>query len=448
MERWDFINNIIERKGFTKYLEIGTYHYESYDHINCQSKTGVDSDPLPIGSRNIMKMTSDDFFAMNTNKFQTVFIDGNHLSEQVARDIVNSYNCLEIGGFLVLHDCLPLNEAHASREWHGQPCSGDVYKAIVWFKDNFPNILCKVLNFVHGIGIIHKTDAAPIANNYELSSYTDLDYKWLTQNMHRLDVVDTSWLSTYLGKNKRRVLIGLLCHNFAKYIAECIESALNQTYPCTVFVSDDGSTDGSQDIIKKYRDKIIMKLHEDNSGDQLRAGNEIIAMACSGFDYLHMLSGDDAFYPNAIELLVDSAEETKCDWIYGGLDLINSDGIKIGAWCYEGHVESVPAVIAHMWRTKSNGISLSSLIRSKFLVGKKMSRFPSTTFSIDASTNIDWMLSWPYIRRLRHQVIRYRQHDGSETNNTPGEVWEKMHNDCANKMIATFGYENIMACMR
>src|SRR5208337_2738500 len=47
------------------------------------------------------------------------------------------------------------------------------------------------------------------------------------------------------------------CYNTAKFLAESVDSVLNQTYPnVEVIVVDDGSTDNSPSIIAKYGNKI------------------------------------------------------------------------------------------------------------------------------------------------------------------------------------------------
>ena len=50
------------------------------------------------------KMTSNDFFKSNNNKFDLVYVDGDHSSVQVYRDILNSWDVLNKGGYLVLDD--------------------------------------------------------------------------------------------------------------------------------------------------------------------------------------------------------------------------------------------------------------------------------------------------------------------------------------------------------
>ena len=53
------------------------------------------------------------------------------------------------------------------------------------------------------------------------------------------------------------VTIVIPCFNGESFVAEAIESALGQTYPHReVIVIDDGSTDGSLDVIKSFGDRV------------------------------------------------------------------------------------------------------------------------------------------------------------------------------------------------
>ena len=60
-------------------------------------------------------------------------------------------------------------------------------------------------------------------------------------------------------------------YNIEKYIGECIESVLNQTFTdFELILIDDGSTDHSLDVIKQYQntDARIILIHQDNAGQQ------------------------------------------------------------------------------------------------------------------------------------------------------------------------------------
>lgn len=67
------------------------------------------------------------------------------------------------------------------------------------------------------------------------------------------------------------VTVFLTSYNHEKYLKEAIDSVLNQTFQdFELFISDDGSSDGSWDIINSYDDPRIIKFrHEKNLGLQL-----------------------------------------------------------------------------------------------------------------------------------------------------------------------------------
>ena len=53
-----------------------------------------------------IKNTSNNFFSDNFQSFDLIFVDGNHSSEQVKKDINNSWKMLKNGGYLILDDYL------------------------------------------------------------------------------------------------------------------------------------------------------------------------------------------------------------------------------------------------------------------------------------------------------------------------------------------------------
>ena len=211
-----------------------------------------------------------------------------------------------------------------------------------------------------------------------------------------------------------KILIGIMSHNYARYINEAVQSALAQTIHCDVLVTDDGSTDNTEAELLKYGDKIMWIVHHDNSGDELRAIEDIIAYS-TPYDYIFIMSADDCLYHDSIQRLVDKAKDTGSDWTYGGLDVIDEHGTLLSRWTYDGFPESVQEAVQYMLDNKALGTTLGSLFSGRFLNGKKPSRFPHTNFSLDASTAIDWYTYNPIIRRLRGQVLKYRRHSESRT---------------------------------
>ena len=148
--RLDIVQNIINKKNYKKYLEIGCFDNELFNYINCEKKVGVD----PVSGGTIRK-TSDQFFSDNNDYFDCIFIDGLHEYKQVRKDILNSLKFLNQGGLILLHDCLPNNyfeQAIPRCQW---TWNGDVWKAIVETRKS-KDIDVYTCNADYGIGVIIK----------------------------------------------------------------------------------------------------------------------------------------------------------------------------------------------------------------------------------------------------------------------------------------------------
>ena len=124
--RWHLIEHLDNKYNFTSYLEIGCNDDELFSKIKIKNKIGID----PVVGGN-MKITSDDFFKQNEDKYDCIFIDGLHIYDQVKRDIINSSNCLNDNGFILVHDCLPRSLSAQAVPRHRYNWNGDVWKAIV-----------------------------------------------------------------------------------------------------------------------------------------------------------------------------------------------------------------------------------------------------------------------------------------------------------------------------
>ena len=112
---------------------------------------------------------------------------------------------------------------------------------------------------------------------------------------------------SYIHKMKK-ISILVPCCNVEKYIRECLESIRVQTHTnIEVICINDGSTDGTGDIIDEYvaSDARFKVIHKPNSGygDSMNKGLE----AATG-DYIGIVESDDWIDPNMYEVLYQTAE--------------------------------------------------------------------------------------------------------------------------------------------
>ena len=95
-----------------------------------------------------------------------------------------------------------------------------------------------------------------------------------------------------------RVSILIPCYNAERWIAQCIESALAQTWPDKeVIVIDDGSTDGSLPIIDSFGGRILFETGPNRGGNVAR--NRLLELARG--EWLQYLDADDYLLPDKIE---------------------------------------------------------------------------------------------------------------------------------------------------
>ncbi len=105
---------------------------------------------------------------------------------------------------------------------------------------------------------------------------------------------------------KPSVSVLITCFNYAAYVGQAIESALDQTYPPSeIIVSDDASHDNSCEVVESYisRSRSIRLLRNPHGG--MAANLNSAYRSCSG-DIICLLDADDTFLPGKIEAVVDA----------------------------------------------------------------------------------------------------------------------------------------------
>ncbi len=97
-------------------------------------------------------------------------------------------------------------------------------------------------------------------------------------------------------------------YNVEAYIAETIQSILNQTYSnFEILIVNDGATDRSIEIIQTFDDPRITLIHQENQGVSA-ARNRGIAQAKG--EYIALIDGDDIWVPEKLEKHVQHLENS------------------------------------------------------------------------------------------------------------------------------------------
>ena len=127
-----------------------------------------------------------------------------------------------------------------------------------------------------------------------------------------------------MNKNIPAVSIIIPMYNAEKYIGECLDSILAQTFTdFEVIVVDDCSTDKSCEIVESYienqkgegTDKLKLVRSKKNSGACIGIPRNIGIRFAQG-EYLMFVDNDDALTPTALEELYSIANEFDADVVY------------------------------------------------------------------------------------------------------------------------------------
>ena len=116
------------------------------------------------------------------------------------------------------------------------------------------------------------------------------------------------------------VSIVIPIYNSEKFLKKCLDSVITQTYQnIEIIAVDDGSTDSSPEILKKYSDSVII-LSQKNSG--LASALKLGIGKMNGY-WFKWFSPDDVMYPHTIETLVSVAKKHSDTIVYSNWEIID-----------------------------------------------------------------------------------------------------------------------------
>jgi len=129
-----------------------------------------------------------------------------------------------------------------------------------------------------------------------------------------------------LEEMMKKVSVIVPIYNVAQYLEECLDSLLKQDFHnIEIICVNDGSTDDSAKILKKYSelDERIKVVTQENQG---LSGARNTGIAAATGDYLLFLDGDDMLEPNTVSVLVHNAVETKAEIVSFDARILYMDG--------------------------------------------------------------------------------------------------------------------------
>ncbi|SHG48618.1 Glycosyltransferase involved in cell wall bisynthesis [Flavobacterium micromati] len=233
------------------------------------------------------------------------------------------------------------------------------------------------------------------------------------------------------------VSVAIVTYNQKEYLRECIESILNQDYPNKeIIVADDGSTDGTHEMLLDYEQKhaglFILKLAVKNLG--ITKNHNVAHFSCSG-KYIAWIGGDDLMLPGKISKQVQFMESNpNCTLLYHNLDVFYSEGFQ-DSYLLNSSSSAKEGDIKTMIKYGSfNGGSSTMLRRSQSPVIGFDERLPIAS---DWMYWVDALGNGGEIKYLDEVLGRYRRHSNNVTSQTNYNAYIDHLNSC-NILLAKF----------
>lgn len=240
-----------------------------------------------------------------------------------------------------------------------------------------------------------------------------------------------------------KISVLVSCHNYRDLVVEAIESALAQTpRPVEVIVVDDGSTDGSGELLEsRYGSHELVKVIRTPNRGQL--ATFVAAFQASSGDIVTFLDADDRYRPGYLERVA------AVYWQYPtvGQVFCNMEqfGDTDGLWLPILHDEDLGTAAVRMWATQGYYGTPTSGISLRRALAEKILRIPET-FYPDWRTRADDCLIFGAALTGAHRyyigepLIDYRFHGrNSWAGRTFPAVEVAQHRYRLNKAIAWYG---------
>lgn len=215
-------------------------------------------------------------------------------------------------------------------------------------------------------------------------------------------------------------------YNVEKYIKECVDSLIHQTYRnIEIILVDDGSNDNSSKICDDYAaiDSRIKVIHKENAGLGF-ARNSGLEIATG--KYVTFIDSDDMAERDLVERLMKEVAEKKADTCIGGFKRITEDGKVVFQESYAGEVFSGDDVynklFARMLGSAPDAhdairMSVWNVLYSMDIIRKHNIRFPSERVFIseDIVWDSDYYRYAQAVSVIESTAYRYRITPGSLT---------------------------------
>lgn len=243
------------------------------------------------------------------------------------------------------------------------------------------------------------------------------------------------------------------CYQAKDYVERSIQSAFGQSYqPIEVIVVDDGSTDGSLELLAQLRRDRFPALkvltHENRINLGVSATRHRGLQAAAG-EYIALLDADDEFEPDKLEkqmaVLVSNPSIIMCHTAASIIgDQTNAPDVQKEFTRYPDQPYRIRQLKGYL---KQNGICTSSVV----VRTEALRRVPFATPQLFQYEDwMCWVLLGAYGKfiLLNEQLTRYRVHSSSSTASVHGNPLKGYYSTLEFKLAVAARSESSIHCLR
>jgi glycosyltransferase involved in cell wall biosynthesis len=219
------------------------------------------------------------------------------------------------------------------------------------------------------------------------------------------------------------VSIVMPVYNTANFLRDAIQSILDQTYTDFEFIIiDDGSSDGSLDVLRSFQDERILLLSNGiNRGlvFTLQRG-----MSAASGRYIARMDGDDISSPERLRLQVEYMDaHPDADLVATCVALIDEEGRPMGDWM-DDRAYTTPESI-RSFLPVNNSIAHPSVLAKAEII-RKLGYRAEQREAEDYDLWLRWASSGYSLHKLQQPLVMHRIRGGSFTRLRQRNVFLKL----------------------
>ena len=215
---------------------------------------------------------------------------------------------------------------------------------------------------------------------------------------------------------KLHVAVCIPAYNSIDTIARAVNSALDQSHSrTTVVVVDDGSSDGTDELIgqiSKENDRVFALLSSQNRGPAFARQKAINYSMKIGSDYICFLDADDFWFPNKVKSQLQEMVQNDFDLSFHQYEVHRNSRVETS---FPGHPSLIS--LSYFERHRQFGYCLTAMVSRQAISKVNFERYSSFEIAEDFWYFHDLVERSTSVGFLPKVLARYEVKSGSRSSN-------------------------------